>query len=128
MRLMTWRALCISPYRRVAWAVPELVNAGRLSSRLGAFAVRAHSVIWSGSSGGSRGGVSGGGSSSVSSPPSIHGRLPAGAADAATWQGLVHFSAQPEPYLSLNPHDVRKVSHEKRSHQAEKWTSVSGRV
>jgi len=47
--------------------------------------------------------------------------------DQYEWQGLslVHFSAQPEPFLPLKPLHPPNVSHEKRSRQAEKCTSVS---
>jgi len=38
---------------------------------------------------------------------------------------LVHFSAQPEPFLSLNIHGSPNVSHKRRLCCAEKWTSLS---
>ena len=39
---------------------------------------------------------------------------------------LVHFSAQPEPFLSLNPVQRPTVPHTKCTRRAEKWTSVRG--
>ena len=38
---------------------------------------------------------------------------------------LVHFSAQPEPFLSLKSTETTSVSLKKCSRQAETWTSVS---
>ena len=38
---------------------------------------------------------------------------------------LVHFSTQPEPFLSLKPPNRLCISPRKCSHRADKWTSLS---
>jgi len=38
---------------------------------------------------------------------------------------LVHFSAQPEPFLSLKLHETTQCVRKECSRPAEKWTSVS---
>jgi len=56
-----------------------------------------------------------------------HGSFLTGSVPAALGQGLtlVHFSAQPEPFLSLKLYETTQCVREECSRQAEKWKSVS---